>query len=377
MMSVKTTENHKVMGNIMLAAAVTMFVMIIAFYVIERVHIRNSAIQAINIALEQGESVDSALPSAYYIYTDEINAGVLIDSEEYLAEYYMKQNRSSNGIDLFKNSGYHIYYTSRKSEYGDMIIYSDVTFSVHMANRTAVILSFIMIICCLLMLYISKHFAVQLDRKDEGMKQFFANASHELKTPLMAIKGNVDGIRNGYVPIEKACCVIEKETNRMNNLISDILELSKVDSGTLLPKLERTDLREIIYDSCNMIMPLAQQKGIALSIEMEKPVFLECDEAMLFSAFSNILTNGVRYAESEISVTIVIEKDICHVIFKNDGSVITDKDMTHIFERFYTGSKGQTGIGMNLAREYIHLNHGEITVGRLNGKTIFDINLKI
>lgn len=377
MMTGKITENHKAIRKIVLFAMITATVLIAAFYAIERIHIRNSAVQSINKAVERGESVDSALPAAYYIYTDEINAGVLIDSEEKLAEYYLKQNRISDDVSVFKNDGYHIYYTSRSSEYGDMIIYSDVTFSVHMVNRTAAILFVMMVICCLLMLYISNRLALQLDRKDESMKQFFANASHELKTPLMAIRGNVDGIRNGYVPAEKACCVIEKETNRMNHLISDILELSKVDSGAVLPKLKRIDLREIIYDSCNMIMPSAQEKGIALNIAIDKPVFLECDEAMLFSAFSNILTNGIRYAESEISVTAGMEKGSCHIVFSNDGDVITDEDMAHIFDRFYTGSKGQTGIGMNLAREYIHLHHGEMAVGRSNGKTVFEIDLKI
>ena len=88
-----------------------------------------------------------------------------------------------------------------------------------------------------------------LDAKDKSMKDFFANASHELKTPIMVIKGYSDGLRDGIVTQGKVCQIIEKETERMTALINDILEFSKLDSGIVKPHIAEYDVREILYDA--------------------------------------------------------------------------------------------------------------------------------
>lgn len=369
------TENYKIMRKPVIFAVIAVVTLVAVFYGIERVYIRNSAIETITKAMTDGESSDSELPAAYFIYTDEVNTGVLISSEERLAEYYLKRGSANKSVRLFTEGGYHIYYAAEPSEYGDRIIYSDVTFSVRMANITAVILCVIVAVFCVSLIFMGRRLANQLDRKDEGMKQFFANASHELKTPLMAIRGNIDGIRSGYVPTEKACGVIEKETDRMTALIGNILELSRLDSGSTAPVIVRVDLRETIYDACEIIQSPAREKGVEVRVEVDEPIFRECDEAMMFSAFSNILTNGIRYAQSEILISAERDNDSLRLFFRNDGAAITEDDMLHIFDRFYKGAEGQTGIGMSLAREYVRLNGGDIAVKVVDGKTVFEIKL--
>ena len=204
------------------------------------------------------------------------------------------------------------------------------------------------------------------------MRNFFANASHELKTPLMAIRGNVDGIRSGYVEPEKAYDVIEKETERMSALIGSILDLSKLDSGAVHMEVTMNDVREILYDAAGIILPEADKRGIQVNIEAAEPLFMECDERMIFSTFSNILTNALRYAEREISVRIE-KQDKIIIRFINDGVPISDEEIAHIFDRFYKGDKGQTGLGVALAQEYVNLHGGEISAAARDNRTEFVI----
>ena len=102
-----------------------------------------------------------------------------------------------------------------------------------------------------------------------------------------------------------------------------------------------------------------------------------CDEDMLFSAFSNILTNSIRYAESNIYIEAARQKasDVLKIRIANDGKVISGEDAEHLFERFYKGTEGQTGIGMALCKEYIELHKGTIMVSVAEGRTVFEICL--
>lgn len=104
----------------------------------------------------------------------------------------------------------------------------------------------VMILFGVLLYLVSRQTIRVLDAKDKSMKDFFANASHELKTPIMAIKGYSDGLRDGIVTQGKTCQVIEKETERMTTLINDILEFSKLDRGIVKPHIGEYDVREIL-----------------------------------------------------------------------------------------------------------------------------------
>lgn len=209
------------------------------------------------------------------------------------------------------------------------------------------------------------------------MKDFFANASHELKTPLMAIRSYADGLESGLVEQGKACSIIVKEADRMTSLVNDILEFSKLDSGTVQPHMAENDVREILYDAIQVIEQTAEQRGIEIVHDLPIPMLFTCDEEMLFSAFSNILTNSVRYAESCINITALQQKSPAVIIVRisNDGWLISEQDKAHLFERFYKGNKGQTGIGMALSLEYIRLHQGNISVSVCDGNTVFEVRL--
>lgn len=379
----ETLTNRKAVMLMMTAMVAVMMILLAVFWLSESQEIRIRAEKSIRQTMVNEAYEDRTLPPAYEFYTEELAEGILNEAETDLLNHY-NDNRSqymSGSIYSFTGNGHYMYFTpinaARRgdefiSEDERLILYTDVSYSVHALHSSLVIMALGAALSVLLLFFISRRLLILLEKKDNGMRNFFANASHELKTPLMAIRGNVDGIRSGYVEPEKAYDVIEKETERMSALIGSILDLSKLDSGAVHMEVTMNDVREILYDAAGIILPEADKRGIQVNIEAAEPLFMECDERMIFSTFSNILTNALRYAEREISVRIE-KQDKTIIRFINDGVPISDEEIAHIFDRFYKGDKGQTGLGMALAQEYVNLHGGEISAAARDNRTEFVI----
>ena len=379
----ETLTNRKAVMLMMTAMVAVMMILLAVFWLSESQEIRIRAEKSIRQTMVNVAYEDRTLPPAYEFYTEELAEGILNEAETDLLNHY-NENRSqymSGSIYSFTGNGHYMYFTpinaARRgdefiSEDERLILYTDVSYSVHALHSSLVIMALGAALSVLLLFFISRRLLILLEKKDNGMRNFFANASHELKTPLMAIRGNVDGIRSGYVEPEKAYDVIEKETERMSSLIGSILDLSKLDSGAVHMEVTMNDVREILYDAAGIILPEADKRGIQVNIEAAEPLFMECDERMIFSTFSNILTNALRYAEREISVRIE-KQDKTIIRFINDGVPISDEEIAHIFDRFYKGDKGQTGLGVALAQEYVNLHGGEISAAARDNRTEFVI----
>ncbi len=300
-----------------------------------------------------------------------------------LAAYDAKKDVLPDGeIARWAESGNDIFYfTMPQSDLygsgysGKLLVYADVSFPSEVVRRTTGLLAVLFLAFGALLILMERHTAEVLDRKDQSLKDFFANASHELKTPVMAISGYAESLRKGVVDQDKACDVIERETGRMSELIGGILDLSKLDSGARQPNCLNCDAREIVYDALNAIALETEERGIELTVHMPQPLPVCGDEDMLFSVFSNLLTNAARYAEKEIAVTGDIARDVLRVTVSNDGPPISPEDAAHVFDRFYKGSRGQTGVGMALAKEYTELHHGKIQADAESGKTRFIVLL--
>ena len=353
----ETLTNRKAVMLMMTAMVAVMMILLAVFWLSESQQIRIRAEKSIRQTMVNEAYEDRTLPPAYEFYTEELAEGILNEAETDLLNHY-NENRSqymSGNIYSFTGNGHYMYFTpinaARRgdefiSEDERLILYTDVSYSVHALHSSLVIMALGAALSVLLLFFISRRLLILLEKKDTSMRNFFANASHELKTPLMAIRGNVDGIRSGYVEPEKAYDVIEKETERMSALIGSILDLSKLDSGAVHMEVTMNDVREILYDAAGIILPEADKRGIQVNIEAAEPLFMECDERMIFSTFSNILTNALRYAEREISVRIE-KQDKTIIRFINDGVPISDEEIAHIFDR----SPGITGLSLLLSYE--------------------------
>lgn len=214
------------------------------------------------------------------------------------------------------------------------------------------------------------------DREGEAMEAIFANASHELKNPLVAIRGYAEAMECGAISKTLGAEKIFEITERMNETVEGILMISRVDAQQVKPQLEKQDIREIIYDAAKLIETGCAQRGIRLEMNLPRPIIRSCDQDMLFTVFTNILGNARRHAESTIRVSQASsDKKALIFHFDNDGIPPNQEDLPHVFERFYRGSSGECGIGLALSREYLELLGGDITMIPLDGGTRIRITL--
>lgn len=211
----------------------------------------------------------------------------------------------------------------------------------------------------------------------EANHKFFQNSSHELKTPLMAIQGYAEGIEAGVVDIQSSAEIIMKESDKMTHMIDEMLSISKIDANQLTLNMTTSDLREILYDCLRSVEPIQQQKNVAITpLFPESPVWVHCDENQLSKVFVNVLMNGLRHCNSAVVVTCTTEQKNALVRICDDGNGIEEEDLPHIFDRFYTGTKGSTGIGLALSREIMNLHKGTITAHNEVG-AVFEIRMPL
>ena len=171
--------------------------------------------------------------------------------------------------------------------------------------------------------------------------------------------------------------VILEESDRMTELVEELLDISKIDMGRQQLAFSEMDIRELLYDSIRAVEPAAAG-GIAIVPDFpQEPVMVSCDDTRLRRAVTNILSNGVRYARSQLRLTCRADKRHVTIRIQDDGDGIAEEDLPHIFDRFYMGKSGKSGIGLALTREIIHLHKG--TIRARNGDTgaVFEISIPV
>ena len=199
-------------------------------------------------------------------------------------------------------------------------------------------------------------------RSEEEKRQFFQNASHDLKTPLASITGYSQGIVSNVIKDhQKAASIILSESLRMTDLVESILSLSKMDSHTF--DLHPTDLEVMEFlDECVDIMSTIRRDCV-INLEAARPLMIHTDPELLKRVIQNILSNCLRYAEHEILIRMSTDGNSLILLIQDDGPGFLEKDLPHIFERFYKGDGGKNGIGLSIVWTGIHYLGGSITAG--------------
>lgn len=303
--------------------------------------------------------------------------------EKKLLEYCAGRDITLDQCYTFKTDRHHLIFMSAQENYGDgeepysYIMYIDIgpiTRYIVTLNWVffAVLLAISSVMCLL-----GFRFGRDIEKEAERQQTFFQNASHELKTPLMAIQGYAEGIQAGVMDTGGAADVILEESDRMTELVEELLDISKIDMGRQRLTLSETDIRELLYDGIRAVEPIAAG-GITIVPDFpEEPVMVSCDDTQLRRAVTNILSNGVRYARSELRLTCRADKRHVTIRIQDDGDGIAEEDIPHIFDRFYMGRSGKSGIGLALTKEIIHLHRG--TIRAYNGETgaVFEISIPV
>ena len=402
MKNIKLRIVYLILGSALLLSAL----FVLAVNVIIPSHFVNEAKKAL---LNEAEYQNRAIPYTYdepdydenweeeYFFTPSIVFLELEDGyrhntwnrdtyrlEKKLLEYCAGRDIALNQCYTFKTDKHHLIFMSVQEEQDDWekpyayIMYIDIgpiTRYIVTLNWAffAVLLAISSVMCLL-----GFRFGRNIEKEAERQQTFFQNASHELKTPLMAIQGYAEGIQAGVMDTASAAEVILAESDRMTELVDELLDISKIDMGRQPLTLSEMDVRELLYDSIRAVEPAAAAGGIAIVPDFpEEPVMVSCDDTRLRRAVTNILSNGVRYARSELRLTCRTEKRHATIRIQDNGDGIAEADLPHIFDRFYMGRSGKSGIGLALTKEIIHLHKG--TIRAYNGDTgaVFEITIPV
>lgn len=231
------------------------------------------------------------------------------------------------------------------------------------------------------------------EREEKQRKDFVANVSHELKTPLTTIKTYSESLLEWGLAektpdaIRKDIWRIHDDSLRMERLVEDLLLLSSIDSRGIRTRMEQLDFSKLIRQSVERLQHQAQEKQIDLTcFTVTRPPFVYVDRVAIERVMSNLISNAIKYTDrgGEIKVYIGYLVDDAYVKVSDTGFGIDREHLSRIFNRFYrvdmTGSRmyGGTGLGLSIAKELVELHEGRITVNSTLGKgTEFTVMIPI
>lgn len=204
-------------------------------------------------------------------------------------------------------------------------------------------------------------------------KEFVANVSHELKTPITTIKSYTETLMIDDVDEEykkKFLTVIDEECDRMSRLVSDLLQLSNIDYKKTKWNKEKLSVNEIIEDIISKLNIMAKEKNISLTFNSDKNYYTYADKDGLIQVFQNIITNSIKYTENNGYVKVNMTKEDPYVVVEiiDNGIGIPKEDIDRVFDRFYRVEKGRsrdlggTGLGLSIAKEIIEAFDGKIQI---------------
>jgi two-component system phosphate regulon sensor histidine kinase PhoR len=234
------------------------------------------------------------------------------------------------------------------------------------------------------------HDISDLERLERIRKDFVANVSHELRTPLTAIQGYAETLLDGALEDQennrKFLEIIRAHSIRLNNIASDLLVLSDLESGRPAPEPERVSLRTAIETAMRTVESEAIVGGVRLVWGKIEDIGVMGYRIRMEQALVNLLTNAVKFNHrgGEVRVEAVRVDDTARIIISDTGIGIPAEDLSRIFERFYRVDKarsrqvGGTGLGLSIVKHVIERMHGTVTVESVLGKgSTFTIALPV
>jgi len=205
----------------------------------------------------------------------------------------------------------------------------------------------------------------KLLQADQAERTFFQNASHELRTPLMSISGYAQGIQCGvFEDTSQAAGVILEESRRLTEVVDGILTLTRMDQLRYQVVPVKLGLNSFVEERLECLEGLAYSKNIKLVFHPGEEHIIITDAQLLERAFSNVMSNCIRYAKKEVRVTVEEKEKGILLMIKDDGPGFNSEELDHLFDRFYKGKGGNHGLGLAIARcslEYMGANVEAVT----------------
>lgn len=216
--------------------------------------------------------------------------------------------------------------------------------------------------------------AESLSSSESIRRSFIANVSHELKTPMTTIAGFIDGILDGTIPPDKEkyyLHIVSDEVKRLSRLVKSMLDLSRIDSGSLKLNFKRFDMTETVLTTLLTFEQQIDKKNIEiLGLENNESVFIDGDPDMLHQVVYNLVENAVKFVNKDGYIEVLIKEEAKRLVIsiKNSGEGISSEEIKRVFERFYKTDKSRSqdkngmGLGLYIVKTIIRLHGGEINV---------------
>jgi two-component system, OmpR family, phosphate regulon sensor histidine kinase PhoR len=223
------------------------------------------------------------------------------------------------------------------------------------------------------------HDISELKKLEQMRKDFVANVSHELKTPITSIKGFSETLLDGAMEDKKLTenflSIILKESDRLQSLIQDLLDLSKMESQGFSINLQKVDVTEILRDTLLMLKGKAEEKEIDLFFHEEGKFFIDGDLYRIKQIFINLINNGITYTPQNGAILVTVKELEGKVLIQitDNGIGMNEEELPRIFERFYRVNKardrtsGGTGLGLAIVKHLVEAHHGSIQVTSKQG----------
>lgn len=225
------------------------------------------------------------------------------------------------------------------------------------------------------------HDITELKRLERVRKDFVANVSHELKTPLTSIKGYIEALLDGAKDDPKKCSaflsVIQKHADDLNATLSDLLQLSAIESGQYRWKREAVSVPDLIEKAVGLVRSTVEKKKQSLSIiSSESLPDIYGDSDKLTEVLINLLDNAVKYTpeDGKIMIEAKAAKEAVEISVSDTGVGIPPKEIPRIFERFYRADRarsremGGTGLGLSIVKHIVEAHRGTVRVQSEPGK---------
>lgn len=210
-----------------------------------------------------------------------------------------------------------------------------------------------------------------LAQAEQTRVALLSNVTHELRTPLTGLRGYVEGMRDGLFPAnEKTYSWMSLEIERLQRLVDDIQNLSRIESGQFSLNLEEFELCTIIHRVIRELQPQAQSNHVALVVHpLSAPITVRADADRTTQVLINLIDNAIRYAATEGQVVVSVSTDGRYALIRvqDDGIGIPAEAIPYLFERFYrvdssrARKSGGSGIGLTISRHLVWAMGGEMT----------------
>ena len=218
------------------------------------------------------------------------------------------------------------------------------------------------------------HDITELVRLEQIRKDFVANVSHELRTPITSIKGFAETLLDGAYKDEKMLLsfleIINKESNRLQMLIQDLLELSKIEQHGFTVNIMPMGLQDVLIRGAELTGPRLDEKNMSFHVDIDRDIQVMGDANRIIQIVTNLITNAITYSPENTTVTVRLKENETYGIIEieDQGIGIEKHEIARVFERFYrvdrarSRNSGGTGLGLAIVKHLIEAHHGRIQV---------------